>query len=513
MNANWPNTAGSGAAARFAAHFVPCLVACLVAMFAVSVPIAHAQAVATLHGDLPDTDKRSRRVALLPLKPALTLPEGLFRPAVPRPGSLRYAVAAVTSALDGHDFVRFSDPPAVRKSLAANSGAKATFRVAQERYRLGVEYYMSMAFQRSAASMARAAQLHRDVLWDAVDPKPLADAYLIRGVSLVQQGALPAAHVAFKQMFAAQPDRTFSRRGFYGAAVDTALQRALRDEAVTGKHDRPYGDVARLHKIAANLRADALITAAIARKDGKLWLLLGFFRAEHRVFAGRLRVDITDIAQPGSRVADRIDAFVGRMLACLPIHPSKRTRKPKVDRGIWIDTSSVGGAFLRKPTRLQFYTLGFATGVEQRLRPGFAFFGRISVLTSLPDPFRDLVQTFNSLRGTAGVSFALSVGRFRFFFRPGVEVHFLGSAVATRDPGCKFFSLEHWTCNQTPQFTKSLEQDVLVGINGALGAQIAVGRGFFTTAQASSSFYFLPLDGARDLNIPVFGEIGLGYRF
>ena len=476
-------------------------------------PVDAQEATPLLLGDVADRHKTARVVALLPLRPRAVSPERLFGGQRSERGLLQEVSAIVAASMQAHDFHRYLRPAEARRRLAGNRAAEAARKVAQERYRLGVEYYMSMAFDRAAQSMSRAAAIYEELFQDIVDPKPLADAYLIRGVSLVQKGQLPAAHVAFKKMFAIQPDRAFSRRGFYGPAVDQALVRALRDEAVTGKHEAPFGSVERLHRVATALRADAVFFGSVVSSADGPVLLLGLYRADHRVIGGQLKLAIADVVEPGSDSRSRIDGFVARMMACLPVRARAQQPKARGGQGIWMDTSAVGGAFLRKPTRLQFYSLGFAAGVDQQLRPGFSFFGRVNVLTSLPDPYRDLLQSFNSLRGIVGVGFALQFGRLRLFLKPGVEAHVLGSAVATRDPGCKFFSLDHWTCNQTAAVTKQMEQDVLVGVNAAIGGQLDVGRGFFVTMQGSGTFYFLPLDGARDLNFPFLVELGFGSRF
>ena len=54
---------------------------------------------------------------------------------------------------------------------------------------------------------------------------------------------------------------------------------------------------------------------------------------------------------------------------------------------------------------------------------------------------------------------------------------------------------------------------MLFGINGALGARVRLGNGFFVAVQGSAAYYFLPLSGARELNLPLFADLGLGYEF
>ncbi|GEM_PF-2768038 len=463
-------------------------------------------------GDVADRAKQKRRIALLPIKTSPVSPDELFTAARGQVPS-RPIGKLLSTALQSHDYVVALGPTDIKRALTRSGATRATRKVAQERYRLGVEYYMSMAFDRAAKSLALAAKLYRDVLQDLVDPKPLADAYLIAGVSLVQAGQTKAANDVLKQLFDVQPDRRFSRRGFYGPEVDKALLNALADHRKSARPELAHGDRARMHAVARSLQLDAIITAATATRDGRQVLYLSLYREDHRAFAARFSVDVSEIHEPGSDAIRAIEAWVARSVACLPIVERDPQPTRRKYRNIWMDTSGTAGAFLRRPTRLQFFSLGFAAGVEQQMRPGLSWHGRLNVLTSLADPYRDLVGSFNSLRGLLGVSFFTSLGRFRLFFRPGLEVHLLGSAVTTRDPDCKFFGLTHFKCDKRTKTTQNFEQDVLLGVNAAVGTQIAIGRDFFAALQASGTFYFLSQSESVALNLPVIGEIGLGYRF
>lgn len=462
-------------------------------------------------GDVADTAKRRRRIAVLPIRSALVRTSELFGGAPDPRDSTAELRAAVLTSLQSRDYVDILSPTAVREQLRKARGAAGTASVARERYRLGVEYYLSMAFDRAVDSLKRAETLYDEIFHDIVAPRAPADAWLIRAVALVQAGQHAEAHVAFKRMFALQPSRRFARRGFYGPAVDAALVTAFEDFLATGRHDSPFGDVERLHRLAERLHADALVIAAQRRGPEGEQAVISVFRAADRVVAGRLVVPLRGFSEPGSRAARRIDAFVSRQVACVPVRARTASAKSPKRRHIWLDTGATAGAFLRKPTRQQFYSLGFSAGIEQRMRTGVSWFGRANVLTSLSDPWRDLPQAFNSLRGIVGLGFARTIGPVRLFFKPGVEAHVLGSARTTSDANCKFFGVDSYKCDKT--VTRNLEQDVLLGVNGAVGAQVHLGRRFFLASQASSAWYFFPLSGAQDLNFPLFIDLGLGHEF
>jgi hypothetical protein len=205
----------------------------------------------------------------------------------------------------------------------------------------------------------------------------------------------------------------------------------------------------------------------------------------------------------------RLQAFLSRWLACVPVAETRPSRPHSPD--MRLDTSGSYALYLRQPTRRDFHSLGFTVGLSNELRYNLDWFVRVSMYTSLSDPYRDLLHSFNSLRLLAGMGFAWNRGPLRFFVRPALDLHLLGSFVATTDADCKMFGLEHKLCDRSS--VANLDQNVLAGGNLGAGMHVAIGRNFFAAVQGTISAYFLPLTGTDKLNFPLSADVGLGYRF
>ncbi|MEY3014159.1 MAG: hypothetical protein RIT45_2894 [Pseudomonadota bacterium] len=482
-----------------------CLLVCGVlgpALAAAAVPVASLRP-----GDVADAQKRPRRIALLPVKSVLGKVSDLFAPErSPEHLSLVAGVeASVADALRGHGFVQLLDPAGVRARLSDDHSARTAGRLAAERYRLGLEYYLGLAPARAVESLRRAVALYQEIFQEIVATKPIADAAFMLGVSLVDAGNAVAAHVALKDAFALQPERRFRPR-FFGPQVEAALSSALADHLSTGNHSRPYGEHERMLALARRLNVDAIVTVAVVRDEqGALEVRLAAWRRERQGFEAEARF-------PLAALEGQLEPFVSRWLACVPVaQTGGAVQNRRRQRPVWMDTSASYALYLRQPTRLSFHSLGFAAGVAVELRPNFEWFARVNMYTSLSDPYRDLLHAFNSVRAVAGVGFAIERGPLRFVLQPGLDLHVLGSFIATTDPNCKLFGERHPLCNNAT--VSNLEADVLVGLNIATVGIWELGRRFLLIGRASVSTYFLPLDGTDRLNFPISAELGLGYRF
>jgi hypothetical protein len=361
-----------------------------------------------------------------------------------------------------------------------------------------------MSPRRAAETFDKAVSLYRQVFQDLSEPKSMADAAFMHGVALVDAGEAIAGHVALKEAFSLQPDRRFRPR-FFAPAIERALQAALADYLASGNQRRPYGDAARLADLALRLNADAIVIPAVVRaKGGDGQLFVTVYSANRRIFEAEASFEL-------ARINDLLEPFISRWRACLPVRDARPAGGPKtrfVD--LWMDTSGSYAQYLRHtPTRRAFHSLGFAAGVSQPVWPGLEWFARFNLYTSLSDPWQDLAHPFNSVRLVGGLGFAYKRGWLRLFARPGLEAHILGSFVATHDKWCKKVQ-SHPNC-KGPIY--NLEQDVLFGINMALGTQMHVGARFFVALSGSMSAYFLPFAGTNQLNYPVSGDLGMGYRF
>jgi hypothetical protein len=510
-----PRAPGAGAAGptgRAALASLAARVASWCAAVAVLTAVASAGAAPPtparlLTVDVPDGSKRARRVAILPLKSALGRVSELFAPERPPQhlATVSRLEAELVAQLRAIPYVVVVPPAAVATALGEDHSARATQRLATERYRLGLEYYLGLSPNRAVESLRRAVALFTEIYQDLIGAKALADARFMYGVALVDAGEAVAAHVALKDAFAVQPERRFRPR-FFGPQVEAALSAALADFLSTGNHARPYGDQRRMAALARRLEVDAIVTAAVVRgSDDKLSVLVAMWRRDRQGFEA-------DVALPVDGFAAALEPFLSRAMACFPITTttasSQRTGRQS---RLWMDTSASYALYLRQPTRLSFHSLGFGAGLALRSRPGLEFFGRLNMYTSLSDPYRDLLHTFNSVRLVAGVGFVIERGRLRLMLQPAFDVHLLGSFIATTDPECKLFGDDHRLCSKST--VSNLEADVLVGLNLAGVATWELGRRFLIVARVSGSTYFLPLDGTDRLNYPVSTELGLGYRF
>lgn len=454
-------------------------------------------------GDVADAWKFPRTVAVLPFKSHLVSTADLFA----AEGSRRPAddaenlQADVARLLAAEPYTVIRDVGEVRRLLSDELATTAATQSAQQAYRVGLELYLSLAPARATDKLAQAVRIYRDTFHDVFDPRPLADAQFMLGVALVDSGRTAEGHIALKDAFALQPDRRF-RANFFPPTVATALQSALTDFLQTADPFRAYGDPQRMAQVARRLGVRWLVVGAVRPTATAPELWVAVFSAERRMFEAELRVPLNDVVH-------RLQPFFSRWSACAAVGES-RPSAPLRDT-VRVDMSGVYAPFLRQPTRRDFHSMGFAVGISHEFRSNLEWFTRLALHTSLPDPYRDLLRSFNSVRAVAGLGATVRSGPVRLYAQAGLDAHLLGSFQASTDPDCKLFGVQHPLCTR-PQVL-DLDQQVLIGVNTALGAQLHLGRDFLLALRLSLSNYFLPLDGTDRLNLPLGAELGLGYRF
>ena len=443
---------------------------------------------------------------MLPLRAAVGRSGDLVAPERPVPytaqiGELEARILALLQAQPDLELVA---PEAIRLRLLADHSARTAAGIAAERYRLGLEYYHGLAPVRAAESLRAASRIYRETLQDLVAIKPYADTLFMLGVSIFDGGDAVGAHVVLKDAFAQAPTRRFRPR-FFSPQVEAALSAALVDYLSSANFSRPFGDVARLSAIAARLDADALLSVVLVDAGDappELWLTA--FRARSGQVEAELRL-------PLAALDSGLEPFVSRWLSCLPPRAPAAALRPPAALSLRIDTSASYALYMKQPTRRAFHSLGFVTGASGALRPGFEWHARITMDTSLSDPYRDLLRAFNSVRIVAGVGFALDRGVWHLALHPGVDMRLLGSFVATTDPDCKLFGPAHRLCDRST--IADLDSDVLVGPHVSASASLELGRRFHLRLATSISAYILPFDSSDALNTPWSAEFGLGYRF
>ncbi len=455
--------------------------------------------------DLPDVQKRSRSVAILPILVDLPAVEDLFgadrqrsAPAVPD------IAASILRVATGQPYVAVLSVARVRDALAGDAEGQLRAHNAEDWYRKGLQLYLGLGPQ-APVYLRQAVSDYTAAFQDLIEAKPFADAQFMLGVSLIDSGDKDAGHIALKEAFRLEPMRRF-RANFFPPAVNAALLAALYDRQKTADPIHPYGDNRRMWQLAQRLGVQWLIfgslrPAAQPNAPPELWLAI--YDAQRRVIDAEIRL-------AADNSTDRLDAFLTRWLACAqvtelaPISPSRSD-------DVRLDTAASYALYVRHPTREAFHSLGFALGVAQEFRGNLEWFSRLNMYTSISDPYRDLLHTFNSVRAMFGLGFTYRTQTLRVFFRPAIDVHLLGSFIETRDPQCKLFGTTSPQCDRSTLL--DLDSHILLGLNLATGVNLDLGRHFFVSLQASMSSYFLPLAGTERLNYPVSGEIGMGYRF
>ncbi len=482
------------------------LLAALVLLGALPVlaqPIADPAALRA--ADVPDARKSPRVVAILPVRSHDVAVTDLFSPDAPRQSDWTPAIEAqLLALLQSTPMVRALSPDQVRLALGQDPTLQPLQQLAQQRYRQGLEQYLNLSTDSATQTLVSAVEMGRAGFLDVMDPKPLADAQVMLGVCLLDRGEPAKAHIALRDAFAAQPDKRF-RGNFFAPAVNVELAKAFVDWRETSDLTRPYGDHRRLHTLADRLGADGLVYATVrATPEGpEVWLAI--FDARRRVVDSELRVPLRDSAA-------KVDAFLARWLACVPVAETEPDPTSiRRDDGVRLDMSGGYALYLKQPTRQNFHSMGFSIGVAHEFRNGIEWFGRANMYTSLSDPYRDVLHAFNSVRIIGGLGFTWRHGPLRLYARPGLDAHLLGDFVATTDPNCKFFGTDHPLCDKTS--VADLQQRLLFGLNLAVGASVHIGRNFFVQMQGSSSLYFLPFGGTEKLNYPTGGDLGLGYSF
>jgi hypothetical protein len=440
---------------------------------------------------------------VLPFKSQLVSTGDLFAAEPPRrPTSEADTLQAdVARLLAAEPYTVVRDVADVRRMLMDDAALVAVTQSAQQAYRVGLELYLSLAPARAADKLAQAVRVYRDSLYDVFDPRPFADAQFMLGVALVDSGRAAEGHIALKDAFALQPERRF-RANFFPPVVATALQSALTDYLQTTDPLRVYGDPQRMVQVAKRLGVRWLVVGAVrpAVPSPELWVAV--FSAERRAFEAELRVGLSEAPR-------RLQPFLSRWLACAPIVET-RPAQPRRDT-MAVDMSAVYAPFLRQPTRRDFHSMGFAVGIAHEFRSNLQWFSRVSLHTSLPDPYRDLLRAFNSIRAVVGLGATVRTGPLRLYAQAGLDAHVLGSFQASTDADCKLLGVQHPLCARAQVL--DLDQQVLMGVNTALGAHLHLGRDFLLALRLSLSNYFLPLDGTDRLNLPLGVELGLGYRF
>jgi len=455
--------------------------------------------------DPADAEKVARRVVLLPVRAFDGTVQDLFRMDAARSAGSVAATrvdTALSKALKEALYVDGLTRDVLRDKLRLRKEFPIGTLAALSLYRVGLEHYLALQTDRAIGNLKNAERFYDDVYETLVDPAALGDVLLILGVSHIEQGEPELAHLAFKRLFLHQPQRHV-KKGFFPERIEQALAAALVDFNASGPKDQPLGSPDRLEQLGADLGLDVMIHGAVTAEAGRLDVRLYAWdrQKQTQVMTERFAAD--------AHIEERVDRFISRLLCCTTL--AMRTPEPPPMPRFRLDTDIAGSIYGRHPARRLWTNLGFGMTFAHVVRPGFELFASTQLYTSVLDPYRDLLRSFNSVRFVIGPGFHTLGETVRFFAHPGLDLHLLGRFVASTDPNCKLFGTSHPQCSGGS--LTDLDGALLIGVNLTLGTHISIGRSFFVAIKPSISAYFLPLDGKDKLNFPLSFETGLGYVF
>ena len=459
-----------------------------------------ARASAPAQPDVPH-----RRVLVLPGRDFRRDPEALFwaGQTAPVPGSAASELAqAAADALAAEPEVS-----AVRVGeLRAGDGGGERGIVARGYLHLGQDLYRNLRQKDAAAALEKGVDAVATEFLDVVEPELVSDLYLYLGLSYLEQGSAPLAHVAFKNMFFVSPERRF-RKGYFPPDTESAIHAAAVDFQRTYSLDAPLGSATRANALMRAAKVTAIVYAFLA----------------HGPAGDRLEVRVVEPAEKGGGGVAHASGFpwqdavtareqVGRALsawlACTTL-PSRATRRESRPR-LFMDTTGSYSLFLQHPTTTLFHVAGFGVGFAYQVLDNLDAFGRLNLSTSFPDRYGDLVEGFTAVRGVAGVGYSVRWGWGRAFLHTGFEAHYLSDFVSTRNANCKFFGVGSKVCGGD---VKRLPGHVLLGMNGSVGVDFTITGPLQVVVQTGVSAYFYPIGANSPLNFPLFFEVGLGYAF
>lgn len=380
--------------------------------------------------------------------------------------------------------------------------------VGRERYLLAKEYYRDLRQTEAVENLERSIDTLIGIYYDLVEPEALAEILLLAGVTLVEVGHFPEAHLAFKKALSLNPMLHLTR-GFFPEPVERAITIACTDlqEGSSGLQPQELG---RYQALAKELGVDSLFFSRIITREDRLFFDLTVLEKKGGNIAFQEEVPLSgDPAADG----EAVDRLASRWTACAPFEKPQRTVE-QLHKYLF-SASYQQMAYLSYPTRTMLHNMGFSFEVGAYVLDSFGLVGKVQVISSLPDRFGDVLTPLTSTRLILGPSFSLTGQWWRLSMVPAAELHIQGPFKTSTDPDCKFFAAGSagYTDMCDTSRVKNYPTAVVGGVNVALGAQFFFINRLFLSATMSISSYFLPLDRSKELNFPVALEVGGGVAF
>jgi hypothetical protein len=424
---------------------------------------------------------------------------------LPHDALLKDVSRRVEIQLGKRAWIQVANARELAKDLAGRKEYGDGLLLGREWLNLGQEHYESLRVEEAVTDLHRSEEAYRKVFHDAAEPFSFARVYLLQGLCLLEQGLKGQSHVAFRQMFFLNPWIRFDP-GYYPAHAEDELRSAATDFALAFPKEQPFGDETRLAGFLETYPFDHLVYLYL--DDA------GQGPHVHVLVYGHgnpipLVNEAVAVADDDEVTASGVDAALSRWLTCQDLEPPEVVAPDSGRFGFWI--ASNHSTYLTKPSRSHFYNLGYGLGAFYRLTRWVEVTLASELYTSVLDRYRDLQQNFNTVRALGGVAFRFGGDRIHFLVSPTVEVHYLGDFEIMTDPLCKMYGTgPDSPCDQSSIF--ALDLNVLFGMNLAVGGRFYVTKHVFLQVVASISTYFLPFNRVIELNFPVSGGLGLGYR-
>ncbi len=373
---------------------------------------------------------------------------------------------------------------------------------------LGLERYKDLRIGPAITVLDQGVTAALADFLDVFSPDLVSDLYLYLGLSHLENGNPALAHVAFKNLFWATPDRRFPR-GYFPPDAEAELRSAALDFLRTYPKETYLGSVERTVQFVTRYRL-AVVCYVFATGNDQ-----ATSRIEVRVFEGRGKgrgtVGLGSMAgfpfAGQDDAAERVSRVLTAWAACveLPSRELKVRQKPR----FFMDTSGAYLLYLKVPTRKLFHNAGFGLGLAWQAAEGLDVFGRVSIFESFPDSYGDLLEGFWSIRGVVGVGYSLVGDWGRVFVHSGLDINYLSDFASTTDPQCKFWPDDPNRCVSS----RIKRPSYLVGINGAVGVNVRLAGPIYLMAQVGSTGYFFSNNSSPEVNFPFIAELGLGYAF
>ena len=431
----------------------------------------------------------------------------VFRPRgapLPLDGLLKRAVHQVQVQLGKKAYAQVANARELSHQLSSRKEYGDGLLLGREWLNLGREHYESLRVDEAVVDLRRAEEIYLKVLRDIAEPFGLAQVHLLQGLCYVEKGLKGRSHIAFRRMFFFDPWIRFDP-GYHPGHAEEQLRASVVDFGETFDKGDPFLGMSRLRAFFKAYPFDYFVYLYLDDEGDGPSLILRLFEQgrDDPVLDERILVQ----GEEGATLF-ALDATLARWLSCLNLEPEDH---PDDDRGrLGFVVTTNHSTYFSTPTRAYFYNFGYGIGSFYELTPNLDLYVMSELYTSILDSYRDLRESFNTVRALVGVGFTFGPPRVRAFIYPALDVHYLGGFRTVTDPRCKLYGEDAAVCDQDSIST--LDLDLLIGANLAFGARFFVTEHVFLQVSAAISTYFVPFTGASVLNFPFSGALGLGYR-